>query len=402
MAAYNMGYGGLSRAIRKFNTNDFWELSRYESGIPWETALYVPKIFAVAIVMTNPRAFGIHDVQPNPPASFDMVQVQPGVPLDHVARAAECSAKTIAELNPYFLAARIPPNRPGEATRRWRVRVPPGKGRSVAEQLSKQDEGIDHTLEPYLVRSGETCGALAQVRGITEPELRRINGMSNGEPLASGTVLLLPKRAAAVAKDTAPPPEVTVVPPRQFSYRNRQRVFYRVGSGDTLGKVATLLGVTRSELTTWNALDITARLHTGMVLQVYVDEKMPLDKVRIIKESETRVLVAGTQAFFDYFEGLNGKKRIVVAAKAGDSLKSIGKHYGMTVGQMERVNRRSRSDKLRPGEQIVVYAPRHMPGNAAEPDELEMAPLPAPRAPRPELLPGTRSGGDEAVSDADL
>ena len=49
MAAYNMGHGGLLRAVRKFNTNDFWALSRYEAGIPWETTLYVPKILATAV-----------------------------------------------------------------------------------------------------------------------------------------------------------------------------------------------------------------------------------------------------------------------------------------------------------------------------------------------------------------
>ena len=46
-AAYNMGYGGLLTSIRKYNTNDFWELSRLESGMPLETALYVPKIVAM-------------------------------------------------------------------------------------------------------------------------------------------------------------------------------------------------------------------------------------------------------------------------------------------------------------------------------------------------------------------
>ena len=34
MAAYNMGVGGLSRAIKKFNTNDFWELTRLRGGDP--------------------------------------------------------------------------------------------------------------------------------------------------------------------------------------------------------------------------------------------------------------------------------------------------------------------------------------------------------------------------------
>ena len=51
-------HGGLTRAIKKFNTNDYWELGRHEAGIPWETTLYVPKILATAIMMANKRAFG--------------------------------------------------------------------------------------------------------------------------------------------------------------------------------------------------------------------------------------------------------------------------------------------------------------------------------------------------------
>src|SRR5690606_31857300 len=59
MAAYNMGYAGMSRAVEKYSSNDYWALSRLESGIPWETTLYVPKIFALAIVMNNRSAFGV-------------------------------------------------------------------------------------------------------------------------------------------------------------------------------------------------------------------------------------------------------------------------------------------------------------------------------------------------------
>ena len=46
IASYNMGYGGLARSIRKFNSNDFWELVRYfVPAFLWETTLYVPKIW---------------------------------------------------------------------------------------------------------------------------------------------------------------------------------------------------------------------------------------------------------------------------------------------------------------------------------------------------------------------
>ena len=71
MGAYNMSYAGMSRAIRKYNTNDYWMLSRLEGGIPWETTLYVPKIFALAIVMNNREAFGLDKLAEDPAVSFD-------------------------------------------------------------------------------------------------------------------------------------------------------------------------------------------------------------------------------------------------------------------------------------------------------------------------------------------
>src|SRR5688572_13309731 len=81
MAAYNMGHGGLSRSVRRYHTNDFWRLVRLEAALPWETALYVPKILAIAIVMKNRRAFGLDDVAADPAISFDTIYVPGGVPL---------------------------------------------------------------------------------------------------------------------------------------------------------------------------------------------------------------------------------------------------------------------------------------------------------------------------------
>src|SRR5690606_18189818 len=104
--------------------------------------------------------------------------------------------------------------------------------------------------------------------------------------------------------------------------------------------------------------------------------------VRHLPESRARILVAGSPEFFDYFEGQNGKKRLVVRARSGDTLAIIGKRYGMSVGWMERVNRRSRTDPVRPGEPIVVYTERKgpAPGDSLYVDALARAePAPAPR-----------------------
>ncbi|MFS8067369.1 MAG: lytic transglycosylase domain-containing protein, partial [Byssovorax sp.] len=86
-AAYNMGYGGLLASIRKYNTNDFWELSRLEAGMPLETALYVPKIVAMAIVARNKAVFGCDDLELDPAVDFDKVAVGSGVSLRALALA---------------------------------------------------------------------------------------------------------------------------------------------------------------------------------------------------------------------------------------------------------------------------------------------------------------------------
>lgn len=368
MAAYNMGYGGLSKAIRKFNTNDYWELCRYEAGIPWETTLYVPKIFAIAVVMTNRKAFGLDDVSPDSAESFESVVVAAGTPLERIAAAAEVPISAIEGLNPQLLAGRTPPPKPGAAPKSYVVRVPKGNARAATERLAKSD--LDADLEPYVVRAGDSVSTIATARGSQEGSIKQTNRLTDKEALEPGTVLLVPKKAGK-SNDT-PEDGVVVVSPREFKYPDRERVFYRVRGGDTLGRIATALGTTRSDLVSWNALDPNARLQAGMTLQVWVKPGDDLSSVRVLRESQAQLLVAGTPEFFDHFEGLNGRKRIVVEAKAGDTLASLGKRYGMSIGWMERINRRSRKKALADGEKLVVYVAQNAPVNsvATEPDPL--------------------------------
>ena len=138
-----------------------------------------------------------------------------------------------------------------------------------------------------------------------------------------------------------------MVPPRTHRYADRERVFYRVAAGDSLARVASALGVSRTDLLVWNAIDESARLQPGMVLQDYLPRGTLPAKVRVIRENDARVLVAGSEQFFDYYEGLNGRRRITVVAREGDTLQSIGRRHGMSAGWMERINRRPRGQEAR-------------------------------------------------------
>lgn len=354
IASYNMGYGGLSRSIRKYNSNDFWELVRYEAGIPWETTLYVPKIFALAIVMSNKKAFGLDAVSGDAPESFDVVLVGPSVALEDIARAAGVPSAAIEALNPAYLAWRTPPWVPGSPKPSWRVRVPAGKGTLCNAALARSF-APDDALEAYVSKFGDTVESIANAHGASEARIRALNHVEPKEVLAAGTVLLVPHAARGPAQDATD--DVVVVPPREFAYADRTRLFYRVLPGDTLTRVANVFAVSASDLSVWNALDETARLQPGMALQLFVD-KNQIFAARTLSPTVARVLVAGTPEFYEYFEGQNGRKRVIVSARENDTLATVGKRYGMSVGSMERVNRRSRTDNLRAGESIVVYVDR--------------------------------------------
>jgi membrane-bound lytic murein transglycosylase D len=328
--------------------------------------------------MNNKRAFNIADVVPEPAESFDTVLAPPGQSLNDVAEAAKVSSAVMKTMNPQYLAQRTPPSSEGAgAQRKWPVRVPRGSGKVAT--LSLQG---DAKQALYRVRFGETLESIADSSGSTTGELAKLNGIKSLERLKSDTILLLPQTRRAATKSD---PQVIVVPPGTFRYGDRKRVFYEVRRGDSLAVIATAFGVTQAELLAWNSLDASARLRADMVLQAFVDKNRSLRRVRHLRESEVQLLVVGTPAFYDHFEALNGRVRLVVTCKEADTLASLGKRYDMSVGSMERVNRRSRRDPLIPGEKIIVYTVREQAQRDVPADPVALGTI---SAPHPELLPG--------------
>ena len=182
-----------------------------------------------------------------------------------------------------------------------------------------------------------------------------------------------------------------VVPADVFVYPDRRRVFYRVKIGDTLKEIATALGVGVDDLDRWNDLDPGARLEEGMTLQAFVAQGADLSGVVTVPESQVHVLAVGSDEFFAALEHDKGMKRIVVPARSGDTIETIGKRYGVSGHSMERINRRGRAEILKDGDSVVVYVPGAGSGGMATATAANAhgptpnGPLPSP--PLPDLLP---------------
>jgi len=405
LAGYNMGYAGLSSVVRRYNTNDFWSLARTEGTLPWETTLYVPKILATAVVAHNLGAFGFADLAVDPPVETDEVTVPPGTPLGVVAQAVGCTPKDVETLNPELRASRTPPMGEGDGSA-YAVKVPSGKGGVASQTLARTRRDLP-PLDRYVVRFGETLEQIAAAHKTTTQKLVDLNAIAPGEAVRGGTVLLVPLTDGAAPSPSGPPAtgpkQSVVVPADVFVYPDRRRVFYRVQIGDTLKEIASALHVGLDDLDRWNDIDPAARLQEGMTLQAFVPQEADLSHAVVVSESDVHVLPVGSDEFFAAVERDRGVKRVTVAARAGDTLESIGKRFDCPAKTMERVNRKGRGEHLEAGEPVVVYVPSNVaapgagavasgagvgaaPGGPGAPaGPVPNGPLPAP--PVPDLLP---------------
>ncbi|HTV19615.1 MAG TPA: LysM peptidoglycan-binding domain-containing protein [Polyangiaceae bacterium] len=392
MAAYNMGHAGLSRSVRRYNTNDFWRLTRLEAALPWETALYVPKILAIAIVMKNRRAFGLGDVPMDPAISFDTIYVPGGVPLAEIALSAGLPVAALTSMNPHFLGTFTPPASRDDPAHLWPVHVPRGLGSKLSERPEEWQKRVV-ARGAYRVRLGDTLANVAERLRGTPEELAALNQLDTWERLIPGSSLLVPTSFGVVDSqgERLPPRDdeesVVVLPPLRFSYTDRERVFYRVLPGDTLEALATAFGVRPEELVLWNGLDERARLQSEMVLTVFVRRGAELGGVRFARERNAgKHLEAGSPTFLAHFQAEEGRQRLSISAREGDTLQAIGRRYGLSAGMMERINHRARNERLEEGTPVVVYA-KYGPVGSEQILSRAPDPLPPVDPPHPSALP---------------
>jgi membrane-bound lytic murein transglycosylase D len=368
MAAYNAGYGAVLRGIARYNTNDFWRLLDYESALPWESSIYVPKALAAAIVGRNRELFGFGDVVPAPAFAYDEVTVPTSVGLSVVAKAAGVDTRAIEDLNPHLTKGRTPPG-----IKSFVVRIPRGKRDQFAARFA-QLRGEWDLYDAYLVRHGERFEDVATLHGITVKKLRELNGMDSDREVEGGTVLVVPRvsEAAKQANRTraeeslysAGEPEgqpgeklVVALPDPDFKVAGRQRVFYRVVAGDSLTRIARAFGVDRGQLSTWNGLDPEAKLQPRMVLSIWVARGFkPADRsVALLDPDRVQMVKAGSVDHIQVAEKKLGRERITYTAQKRESYEAIGKKYGLSARDVARINRKPYDTVLEAGDTCVIY-----------------------------------------------
>ncbi len=367
LAAFNAGYGAVLRSIARYNTNDYYALCDYENGLPWETCLYTPKVLAAAIVGHNRAAFGYAEIKEQPPEHWEEVAVPASLTFAMIARVAGASEGDIKRLNPQLRRGRTPPGEAG-----YLVRVPVGAKPEFARKLAELEtewSGYD----AYVLAHGERLEDVATTYGVSLNQLRKLNGVEREAELEGGTLLVVPRVAEDVrAKNKAKAKAkllgsgvdqregeqlIVAIPDKDFVVDKRQRVFYRVVSGDSVASVAKALAVKPEELRTWNGLDDDGKLHPKMILVAWVAPQFDAEKheVDLLDPSSLVVVTRGSAEHLDLSESRTGRVRTEYVAKAKEKLSDIAKKFGMGSHDLARINRISYDTVLEKGQTCIVY-----------------------------------------------
>lgn len=131
-ASYNMGENGVQRLIKKYGSNDFWELADL-GALPDETTNYVPKILAAMLIAKGPALYGFRDLRPALPLAYEYYWVPGGTDLINLASYLGVSGKYLQELNPEVIKGFIP-----QTERGHRIRIPKGAMMTVSQYVKMQ------------------------------------------------------------------------------------------------------------------------------------------------------------------------------------------------------------------------------------------------------------------------
>ena len=101
MAAYNCGPKCVTKAIRRYNSDDFWYLVALKA-IPKETRLHVPKIIAMRKIALNPQKYGFINLNYYPPLDYGLVHLKGSFSLSHLSNHWKIPYQELRGLNPKF------------------------------------------------------------------------------------------------------------------------------------------------------------------------------------------------------------------------------------------------------------------------------------------------------------
>ncbi|GAB2745808.1 transglycosylase SLT domain-containing protein [Melaminivora jejuensis] len=266
LAAYNWGEGSVARAIAK-NEKLGLGTSYPELSMPAETRMYVPKLQAVKNIVAEPERFGAElPLILNHPY-FQSVEITRDIDVALVASLAGIREEDFRALNPslhrpVILAAGMP-----------RILLPWDNAQVFRRNLQAYSEGQYASWTVWTVPSNMTAAAAAQRAGMSEADLRQLNGIPPRMMIKAGSALMVPRAATTrqdVSSHLADNGQIAFTPEivtRRTSVRAAKR-------GETVAAIARRYKVSAADVADWNDVKVGSRFKAGEAVTMYLPVRL--------------------------------------------------------------------------------------------------------------------------------
>lgn len=273
LAAYNTGPGNVRRAIRRSGYKEGFW--EIYSHLPRETRSYVPQFVAIIYTMNYLDQHNFFDEDPERLVRADTLHVNKFVNFETLAALTGACVEDLQKLNP-----------------------------------AVQRSAIPDTGRPYVMHIPLTAKARLQENRFAILDSASRVGRKELEALAKAM---------------------------QGATYGRERVVYKVRSGDVLGSIAIRHSVRVSDIKKWNNLRSDV-IRTGQRLNIWV------------KPGQAHQAVASAKPVTA--KDLQGRTTYIV--QPGDTLWDISKKFnGLTIEKIKALNKLN-DTKIQPGQKLLV------------------------------------------------
>jgi membrane-bound lytic murein transglycosylase D len=177
-AAYNAGPGTIDKALQQSGAKDFWSI-KAKAKLSEETRNFVPKFVAIALIASDPAAYGLDGVLYEAPLNYEEVELREPMKLAALAELAEMDVSRLRDLNPALLRDSTPPGESG-----FRVNLPAGKAAiylAKGHERTFEREAAPVEVVTHEVQRGDTLFSIARRYGLTVGRLMEFNGLKTSQ-----------------------------------------------------------------------------------------------------------------------------------------------------------------------------------------------------------------------------